>query len=155
MFKSTCFCNFCPQVQDAASTLHWFKCALCACGQCMSVVWDSERLTESTARVNSVMVRLVGTCKQRSFATTLSKNIFCGRFCSARCQLCFSSFCRSSIGIQQCSVPLSPLSAGQFFWSVVWFDSALMFRCVVRFNRIVFKNCLFLFLQHPLSKVLF
>ena len=58
------------------------------------------------------------------------------------------------LGIQQNSVKLSPLSAGQFFWSIVWFDSALIFGCVVRFYRIVFENC-FPLMKHPLSKVLF
>ena len=43
------------------------KCDLCACGQSMRVSGTQKRLTEFTACVNSVMVRLVGISQQRFF----------------------------------------------------------------------------------------
>ena len=45
--------------------------------------------------------------------------------------------------LQQASIQLSPLSAGQFFWSSGWFHKSLVFRCALRFYRIVFQTCSF------------
>ena len=117
--------------------------------------WDSRQSTDSTARVNLVMVRMG--CILRDFEATLRHNNAANHilphpfffFARGKMSFFFQEKCCSSIGIQQYSVQLSPLSVGQFFWSIVWFDSALIYGCVVRCYRIV------PLMKHPLSKVLF
>ena len=121
------------------------KCDLCACDQSMCCFWDSERLTE----VHCACELGHGTAGRDLQATLLHKDEGQKAICQADFVLrgvsCvfLSNVCRSSTGIRQDSVQLLPLSAGQFFWSVDWFDSALIFGCAVRFYRIVFARCLF------------
>ena len=69
--------------------------------------------------MNSVKVRLLATCKQRFFTTMKVNKLFVADFVLRGVALFFSNVCRSSTGIRQDSVQLLPLSAGQFFWSVV------------------------------------
>ena len=132
----------CPQVQDSASILQWLR-VLCA-RVVKACVFLGLRTVD---RVQRACELGHGTAGRELQATLLHndavKKLFAADFVLRGASCFFSNFSRSSIGIQQYSVQLSPLSAGQFFWSVVWFDSALIFGCVVRFYRIIFEKFLF------------
>ena len=82
------------------------KCAMCACGQkhaCSSFFFFTDLDLHATLLRN-------GAGKEEFAADLVLKKV-----------VCFWNCCRSSIGILQSSAQLSPLSAGQFCWSVVWF----------------------------------
>ena len=155
------FCDHGPDVKQLFRLVRHEVC-LARVWSKHTCFWDSRQSTDSTARVNSVMARMG--CILRDFEAPLCHNKAANHilapspsfFCEGPDELFFfQKKCCSPIGIQQYSVQLLPLSVGQFFWSVVWFDSAL----ILWMRRALLQDCVrklfVLLMKHPLRKVLF